>query len=572
MGMKTMKKIASLLLVCVMVLGLSVTAFALDSGKGGPATITIENAAVDHTYTFYQLFDATVSADGTKIAYKVPAGKTLGSPATDWFAVDAAGNVTAKPALTETVLRSDAFKTWATGFGINQYSRTVALADLTDKMLVVENLPYGYYLITTTLGKTVVTVDSTMPNAKVHDKNDGPGWDNGPGEPGKVIVESDGTKVSHNTAKLEEEITFDIGVTSKNYDGDQKIFKYEIEDKMHAGMTFLTNLTVKVGTVTITPAIKWYTDDNFTQEVTGTEPWKRAKNFKVTIPWTSTGTSAGDSLYPNGEEIHITYKAKLDASKLTDTDTTNDVLFNAPNENKSVFKWYAGPGTGTDPTDPKGTAPEKKTETYATEIEVLKTDGTSALSGAEFTLTGPTGTLVFTQGVRYVADNAGAYWKLKDGTYTTTAPTAQGINQNAYESTTQRYRQETFTEVQGAGQTNATMKAFVGADGKVKFSGLVPGAYTLTESVVPAGYNKAADVEFTVSFADADKTWSVTSPVTAVSGKTLTVTVVNNQGTELPGTGGIGTTIFYVVGAILLVGAGVVLVSRRRMQMNAENE
>ena len=41
--------------------------------------------------------------------------------------------------------------------------------------------------------------------------------------------------------------------------------------------------------------------------------------------------------------------------------------------------------------------------------------------------------------------------------------------------------------------------------------------------------------------------------------------IVNKQGTELPSTGGIGTTIFYVVGAILVLGAGIVLITRRRM-------
>ena len=46
------------------------------------------------------------------------------------------------------------------------------------------------------------------------------------------------------------------------------------------------------------------------------------------------------------------------------------------------------------------------------------------------------------------------------------------------------------------------------------------------------------------------------------------ITVVNNAGTELPSTGGIGTTIFYVIGAILVIGAGVVLVTRRRMNAN----
>ena len=50
-----------------------------------------------------------------------------------------------------------------------------------------------------------------------------------------------------------------------------------------------------------------------------------------------------------------------------------------------------------------------------------------------------------------------------------------------------------------------------------------------------------------------------------VADGSLTAEIENKEGTALPSTGGIGTTIFYVLGAILVVGAGVVLVTRRRM-------
>ena len=51
-----------------------------------------------------------------------------------------------------------------------------------------------------------------------------------------------------------------------------------------------------------------------------------------------------------------------------------------------------------------------------------------------------------------------------------------------------------------------------------------------------------------------------------VAAGTVNVVVENNSGAALPETGGIGTTIFYVVGAILVIGAGVILISRRRMR------
>ena len=95
-----------------------------------------------------------------------------------------------------------------------------------------------------------------------------------------------------------------------------------------------------------------------------------------------------------------------------------------------------------------------------------------------------------------------------------------------------------------------------GTDGNViAFTGLGKGKYTLVENTVPAGYNPAADEEFEVK---ADNFESLNLELTA--------DVINNKGAELPSTGGIGTTIFYIIGAILVVGAGVVLVTRRRMK------
>ena len=95
-----------------------------------------------------------------------------------------------------------------------------------------------------------------------------------------------------------------------------------------------------------------------------------------------------------------------------------------------------------------------------------------------------------------------------------------------------------------------------GDDGKVAaFTGLGKGSYTLVEKTVPAGYNKLADTTFTI----ADKDYTDTN-------LKQTKEVVNNTGNELPSTGGIGTVIFYVLGSLLVIGCGIVLISRRRMQ------
>jgi fimbrial isopeptide formation D2 family protein/LPXTG-motif cell wall-anchored protein len=93
------------------------------------------------------------------------------------------------------------------------------------------------------------------------------------------------------------------------------------------------------------------------------------------------------------------------------------------------------------------------------------------------------------------------------------------------------------------------------ASGEVEsFTGLVDGTYTLVEKTVPSGYNKAADSTFTIAASNYE-----------TANLVQTAEVINNSGAELPSTGGIGTTIFYIVGAVLVAGAAIILVTRRKM-------
>lgn len=97
------------------------------------------------------------------------------------------------------------------------------------------------------------------------------------------------------------------------------------------------------------------------------------------------------------------------------------------------------------------------------------------------------------------------------------------------------------------------------AQGKINIAGLDADTYYLRETQAPAGYNILnTDVEVKIE------------PNTGNDGKTLTLNSVtaeieNKSGTELPSTGGMGTTIFYVIGSILLIGAAVLLITKKRM-------
>ena len=98
------------------------------------------------------------------------------------------------------------------------------------------------------------------------------------------------------------------------------------------------------------------------------------------------------------------------------------------------------------------------------------------------------------------------------------------------------------------------------AEGKIVIRGLDnKTTYSLKETVAPGGYNLPTDPFVLVLEKDSSGEASITP------GTAATINIQNVAGTILPSTGGIGTTIFYIVGSILVVGAGIVLITKKRM-------
>lgn len=112
-------------------------------------------------------------------------------------------------------------------------------------------------------------------------------------------------------------------------------------------------------------------------------------------------------------------------------------------------------------------------------------------------------------------------------------------------------------------------EGWVDGNGVMTFTGLGAGTYTITELVAPDGYNKLdTDITVVISFDENGATkWSATK-----DGETLTenndglfaFNVVNKAGTQLPSTGGMGTTILYVGGGLLIAAALILLVAKKR--------
>ena len=210
----------------------------------------------------------------------------------------------------------------------------------------------------------------------------------------------------------------------------------------------------------------------------------------------------------DADKIYITYSATLNE---------NAHIGNEGNENKGVLKYGENNNLETNPST---------TKTYTWDFEVLKFgngEETKVLQGAEF--------VVLSQDKQKVA-------KVVNGKMTgwVDVPTVNPVTWPAGTILT----------------TND--------QGKIDVAGLDAGTYHLREVKAPDGYNKLKDdKEFTIErqMNDTDSSMSYTK---------VTVKVDNLSGTILPSTGGMGTTIFYVLGGILAVGAAVLLVTKKRME------
>ncbi|MGM9590618.1 MAG: isopeptide-forming domain-containing fimbrial protein [Faecousia sp.] len=509
--MKHAKKLASLLLALVMVFALATTAFAqtVDSAKGGSASITIKNASKGETYAVVKLFDASVTGkeDGS-IVYTGNIPDSLSA----FFEKDEFGYITATDAAKGddsnlSVAAVTALKAWAENHTAD------ASATSTGGDLVFTNLPYGYYVVTTTQG-AAITVDSTNPNATVYDKNSK--------EPG--IVKS----VDDADVYIGQTVTYTTTATTTNYLGVGKdaeiVTQYVIEDTLPA---FLTDVTVTQ--ITIGGA-----EYKVNGEVPQFETVAGHTNKAIVIPWaTKDDNGKYISNYNNGAQIVITYTAKVTDQAVVDGDG---------NKNEVILTAYTTPDDDTSP-DPWGETwkDDEIIKTYAAALKKVDENG-SPLAGAKFAANGLTVTG-------------------SKGNYTVTA-----YDPNA-------------TELGTVMETDD--------NGHLVIKGL-PSDVTLTvvETEAPAGYNKLKDpisltptiigetVTVTSKTVYYDEDGNVVETETETSTTTITYNeklktaaykIENKKGTELPSTGGMGTTIFYVVGSILVLAAVVLLVTKKRM-------
>ena len=324
------------------------------------------------------------------------------------------------------------------------------------------------------------------------------------------VVMQEKNEVPTNVKTVEEDSTGNYGEKNDADIGQTVNFKSTITAQPGAE-NYVFHDSMSAG-LTYTGDAKIYTDEAMTQELA-------AGNYMVNANPTDSDTF--DITFTQDYLNTITAATKLYV-KYSATLNENANVGNDGNPNESKLSYgEINQETG----KPGSTTPPSETKTYTWDVDVFKYtmngETEKALAGATFTLS-----------------------KNADGS-NPIALVSEGNNVYRVAKTNETV---TVTEI----TTDAT--------GKFTIKGLDADTYYLTETAAPAGYNKLA-APVTIVIGENGVVNGTTEAPQGVD----EVKVLNQSGTELPSTGGIGTTIFYIVGGVLVVGAVVLLVTKKRM-------
>lgn len=590
--MKRIKKLASIVLAMVMVLAMALPVMASEPTEVKQnATLTIKgDVKAGKQYDLYRVFDLTYSeADGNKhYSY------TVNDAFKGYFTAEKIDDPVAYLESLETnsselsVLAQSLLK-YAVENKIETAVPTVKAteADQTAKKIKVENLPFGYYLLNPLGGSTPTEGFATMfalntlsgSDMEIVLKATYPEIDK------NVTDDNEETPDKQDETSIGKVVTFHLTKMKVPDTTGYNRYWFVIEDKLSAGLDFEEITSVKVGSKTLTASEYTLTGPT---EVVETVNGEQVTKSVIRLAINNFKDLVTNNNIPVGADITVDYTATLNENAVVNAPNKNEVTLIYSNDPTSN---YDGDEPGPDSDVPVGVTPPSETGTYTTALRINKTDGTNPLQGAAFKISG-TGvkTVVTTYGEFEVAAD-GTHWKLKDETYTTTDPNGEGIDKSVYaEPLTTKYKLVTKTEI--VETTEATeVEVYTDANGQLTFKGLGEGEYRISETVVPSGYNAIDDFPVKITFVpgtNPDKpydggTFEVVRGEYDSNGKAVytngtvlgynstiqayPMEVVNETGSLLPSTGGIGTTIFYVVGAVLAIGAGILLVTKKRMSV-----
>ena len=528
-----MKKVFAAAAAIATVFGLAATTVATANAAGGNATLTVSTKDAKFagkTVNAYKMFSATVSSDGGAVSYTLTDGwkpffmsSTLDglTGVTDANVNDKANEYVSKLTGKEKDLSAFAAKAsnWAQTNNITaDATATVSKNAATDGKYTATftNLDYGYYVVavpgatvadTNSQYAALVRVHSTSVDAEI--KGALPTVDK------KVQV--NGTGKDATDAKIGDTLTFTLTSTIPDMSA-YNTYTFNFKDTLSKGLTFGQVTSVKVGDTTLTK------DTDYTVTTAPADSGKTLLTVAMKDFKTKQQANAG-------KKITVTYAATLNKDA---------VVGGAGNVNSATIQYSNNPSTnGTGESEPS----KVRVFTYGFTVDKYTgknyDDTATRLAGAEFTLAH------------------------KGGTAISFVKVADSATQNAV------YR------VAKADEAGATTTITTPANGKVDFRGLENGEYTLTETKAPAGYNKLASAigvkvngsndgidttNATVNITYNNDNNDTTYDQTASNG---VIPVQNKSGAILPGTGGMGTIAFTVIG-VLVIALGVAWTLKRK--------
>lgn len=508
--MKRIKKLAAAMLTAIMMMTMTVTAYAagnctltvnVKSGEGVP-TQTLK----DQTINLYKLFDVTTSTSGetTNYAYTVndtykdTLAEALGIANTstnDQFVKEVSG------LKTET---KDEVQKFANDFTAEALKKSLTATTNSGKLGNVNSYEFtgldaGYYLVYVTGGKEIqsslVTVDKDANTVNL--KTEAPSI----------------TKTADNdTVSIGQVVKYTVTGSIPDTTGYNQ-YQYIIHDELSNGLDFVKNATGDAldNASEVNVTVK-FTDGSVTAAgtapTTATLSGEGNRTMKLDLSeWVRANQTN------KGKEFTVTYYAKVNANAVV------------TEKNKATLEYGNNPGDTT-----TTTPSEAKTPTYPLDINKVKkgSNPKEKLAGAKFEL----------------------YKSEADAKAGTNAIKVSGSNGNYVVDST------------SSTTVFASVASIDGKDYNLHLNGLAAGDYWLKETEAPAGFNKLTDpVKITIT-KTSDTEWTVKKNDTKEEDKIIDIE--NSTGSLLPSTGGAGVVVFAGVAILLVFGVVVSFIRDKR--------
>ena len=510
--MKSTKKLLALLLSAILLLSLLPAAFATapEAPVEPTYSLTIKHTLDGRQYELYQIFRGALHTDehGNKILSDVVYGaswanQTEGAPVPENILNEyVAGDGKANIDKFLPNKKDTAFRTVkAVGTGVTSAT--------------FENLPAGYYFVQEVGELTGQNAKSehiiqVVGNTEVAAKMDVPTSQKKVKDTNDSTGETTGWQDSADYDigdKVPFQLTAEVAQNILNFKGP---YALTFHDKQSAGLTFNPeDVKVMIDGTLVTTGYTVVTGEDITDGCTFHVKFNDLKVYK-------------EQRIHGGSVVTVEYTSTLNE---------NAQIGSVGNPNEMHITFSNNPNS--DQPEENGETPNDKVIVFTFQLDVFKLDGSSnpagkPMAGAEFTL-------------------------YKKNTGNEFVP----------------YKVITPDKADGSDNQDGIKHVY-------HFKGLDDGTYKLVETVTPQGYNTADPIEFTITaehdvISDDPKLTSLSGDNTiilnvgAVTSGIFTTYVQNFKGNTLPSTGGMGTTVFYVLGSILAVGAAILLVSKKRM-------